>query len=152
MKPNTPTAQVATKLSATEWLKYFERSAVLAKELAETQSALGKAIKIGQFLSTCVDREVCIQVGGKTGRACLRFEAGRANAKRYYVEVVWDDTAPPEPTGRVAKTPSSDAAKPRRKKSKTVERPNSEEQNAAGNANGKKAKPRQPGGNTEAWT
>ena len=58
-----------------------------------------RAIKIGQFLSPLVGREVPIQAGGKTGKAVLRVEPGRSKERRYYAVVTWDEEKQEAPDG-----------------------------------------------------
>jgi hypothetical protein len=76
----------------------FVKANVLSKAMADTGSAKGKAVKIGQFLTPNVNRTVPIQVKGRSGRATLRAQAGtRGKEKLYYFEVSWD-VADPNPT------------------------------------------------------
>src|SRR5947209_13300764 len=73
-----------------DWEKFFREANVRAEALAECKSERSKAVKMGQFLSPHVGREVPIQVKGRSGRAVLRAEEGRSKEKRYYFEVIWD--------------------------------------------------------------
>jgi hypothetical protein len=82
---------------AADWAKYFEAAKVRVEELNACKSARARAIWIGKHLSPLVDREVAIEVKGRTGRAVLRVEEGRSNEKRYIFEVKWDDPAATEP-------------------------------------------------------
>src|SRR5437763_3254763 len=79
-----------------DWEKFFREANVRAEALAECKSERSKSVKMGQFLSPHVGREVPIQVKGLTGRAVLRVEKGRSKEKRYFFEVHWD--APVVPT------------------------------------------------------
>src|SRR5262249_847901 len=78
----------------------FHKAGVLVEELGACKSSRAKATKIGQFFGPLKGREVPIQVSGRTGRAILRVEEGRAKERRYYCEVVWDDA--PEPRAKAA--------------------------------------------------
>ena len=82
------------KLPATDWLPYFKEAGIRVDELDQCKSEHSKAIKLGQFLSPKVGREVPVQVGGRTGRAVLRVEQDRAKTKLYYLEVRWDSPDP----------------------------------------------------------
>jgi hypothetical protein len=103
-------------LVATGWEPHLRKAEVLVEELSGCKSERARAIRIGQFLSPKVDREVAIQVRGRTGRATLRLEKRRANEKAYFFEVLWDVEAtagakkirPKEKTLRAAKTATRD--------------------------------------------
>ena len=84
------TEQKQQKQPAADWLPHFERAGILQDELLACKSERSKAIKLGQFLSPKVGREVPVQVGGRTGKAVLRVEQDRAKTKRYFIEVTWD--------------------------------------------------------------
>jgi hypothetical protein len=89
------------KLAAREWGRYFREANVRVGELDSCRSSRARAIRIGQFLTPNVGREVPVEVNGRAGRAVLRVEEGRAKVKRYFFEVTWDDAAaagaaPPE--------------------------------------------------------
>jgi hypothetical protein len=77
-------------LMPTDWETYFRDADVRVEELDACKSKRGRAIKIGQFLSPLVGREVLIEVKGRTGRAVLRVESHRSKAKRYFFEVTFD--------------------------------------------------------------
>lgn len=141
--PIPPTPSPTTKLPAAEWVKFFERGDVLTKELADVKSARAKAIKIGQFLSSCLGREVGVEAGGRAGRARLRVEEGRANKKLYSFEIVWD--AAPELAGdpAVASLPPTRTGTSITKR-ETCPSPSSMP-TPAGRA------PSLPGGNDEQW-
>jgi hypothetical protein len=89
------------KLLAAGWESFFRKAGVRVEDLNASKSNRTRAIKIGQFLSPHVNREVPVQVKGRTGKAVLRAEEGRAKEKRYFFVVTWDD----EPT---ASTPVHD--------------------------------------------
>jgi hypothetical protein len=78
------------KLRPKDWLPFFEEAGVQTEELSQCKGNHSKAIKVGQFLSPKVDREVRIQVGDRTGKAVLRVELDRSKTKRYFFEVSWD--------------------------------------------------------------
>ena len=84
------------KLPAADWLPFFIKADVLTKALAETHSAKGKTIKIGQFLTPNVNQTVPVQVKGRSGKATLRVEMkGHGKEKRYFFEVEWDSVVTP---------------------------------------------------------
>lgn len=76
-----------------EWVPFFDKANIRADDLAACKSNKAKSIKIGLFLSPKVGRAVPIEVKGRTGKAVLRVEEGRAKEKRYYFVVTWDDKA-----------------------------------------------------------
>ncbi len=88
--------QTKHKLPAKDWLPFFEAAGILSEELEACKSERSRAIKLGQFLSTKVGREVPIQVGDRTGKATLESDMDRANTKVYYLRVVWDTPPPPQ--------------------------------------------------------
>src|SRR5262249_50831642 len=71
---------------AADWAKYFEAAKVRVEELNACKSARARAIWIGKYLSPLVDREVAVEVKGRTGHAVLQVEEGRSNEKRYIFE------------------------------------------------------------------
>jgi hypothetical protein len=94
----------------------FIKAGVRADELTDTKSSQAKAIKIGQFFTPLVGREVVIQVKGRTGKAVLRVEKGRANEKRYYFDISWQAA-----DGATAKArPSSKATNPTHRRSRSA--------------------------------
>jgi hypothetical protein len=78
---------------AAEWGRYFRQAGVLADKLENTKSARAKNTVLGNFLAQNVGREVPIEVRGRTGTARLCCKHGRANQKRYYLQVTWDKPA-----------------------------------------------------------
>ena len=86
------------KLTPTDWAPYFRSANVLTEDMEGSKGTKARAIRIGQFLSPKVGRQVPIQVDKLEGKATLRSVTGRAKEKRYWLEVEWDDaaaTAPP---------------------------------------------------------
>jgi hypothetical protein len=86
--------QKKDKLPAKDWLPFFEEAGILIEELNECKSGHSKAIKLGQFLSPKVGREVTVQVGDRIGKAILCVEQDRANTKLYYLQVIWGSPTP----------------------------------------------------------
>jgi hypothetical protein len=86
-----------------DWEPVFAKAGVLVEELAATKSSRGRATKIGQFFGPLLGREVPIQVKGRTGKAVLRVDEGRAKERRYVFEISWDGVATYD-------TPSGDAS------------------------------------------
>jgi hypothetical protein len=84
----------ARKLMAKDWEMYFRKAAVRVEELDVAKGNRARAIRIGNFLSPNVGREVPIEAKGRTGRAVLRLEEGRSKQKLYFFEVTWDDAVP----------------------------------------------------------
>jgi hypothetical protein len=78
---------------AAEWDKYFRQAGILTDKLESTKSARAKNTVLGNFLAQNVGREVPIEVKGRTGKARLCCKHGRANQKRYYLQVTWDKPA-----------------------------------------------------------
>lgn len=78
------------KKTAKDWEPYFRKANVRVEDLDASKSSRSKTIKIGQFLSPNVGREVPIQVGDRSGKAVLRVEEGHAKEKRYFFEIMWD--------------------------------------------------------------
>jgi hypothetical protein len=103
-------------LAAAEWLNVFRGAKVETERLDSANSARSRATIIGNFLARMVDRQVSIEVEGRTGRARLRSATGRSRAKLYYFEVAFDDqiqlddrslTEPRPAPGRKTKTTSA---------------------------------------------
>ncbi|HEX3599858.1 MAG TPA: hypothetical protein VHU84_06920 [Lacipirellulaceae bacterium] len=68
----------------------------------------GRATVIGNFLARMVNREVRIQVDGRTGKATLRSVPGRSRKVRYYFETFWDDyQSEPDADGESTPKPAS---------------------------------------------
>lgn len=75
--------------TAGEWEQLFVQAGVRVEELTNSKSSRAKAVKIGQFFSPLVARQVPIEVQGRPGTATLRMVSGRGNEKRYYFEIRW---------------------------------------------------------------
>jgi hypothetical protein len=80
-------------LTPKSWEPYFRTARVLVEDLDACKSARAKTVKIGLFFGRNVGREVPIEDKGRTGKAVLRVDEGRARERRYYFEVMWDDEA-----------------------------------------------------------
>jgi hypothetical protein len=81
------------KLPPKEWGQYFQKAQIRTEELDKAKNNRGKGVVIGRFFSPNVGREVPIEVKGRTGKAVLHVENGRAKEKRYFFVVTWDDEA-----------------------------------------------------------
>jgi hypothetical protein len=158
------------KLPAGKWLSFFEKAGILTDQLAECKSEHRKAIRLGQFLSPMVGREVRMQVGERTGKAVLQVEQDRGNTKSYFFKVTWDNAPSDEkPKGKSGK---QDAKKPKKASSqppepspgekkvktqaKTRDKVQDQKQPDTATAGGKKHKARSEtktknGGNNEDW-
>ena len=88
---NGNTKEIEPGLPAREFENIFRKAGVLADGLDGAKSAASKATRIGKFLAPNVGREVTISVNGRTGKAKLCMNTGRAKQKLYYFEVRWDD-------------------------------------------------------------
>lgn len=136
-------------IPAADWLQHFKAADVEQEALKEAKSQQAKATKAGNFLSRLVDREVPIEVDGRTGKATLRMEKGRANKKHYWFDVCWD-----EPEG-----PAGDKRPPaagRRKPGTDHRQQAVGSQQRASGRNDLHHKPARkvtspPGGNREVW-
>jgi hypothetical protein len=80
-----------TGLPASEWLNIFRAAKVEVERLDAAKGEQGRATVIGNFLARMVNREVRIQVDGRTGKATLRSVPGRSRQVRYYFEIAWDE-------------------------------------------------------------
>ena len=81
-------------LPPAEWEEYFRKADLLCERLNSAKSERGKSTILGNFLGKLVGRQVPIEVGGRSGKAALRVERGRARRNLYYFEVSWDDVKP----------------------------------------------------------
>ena len=84
------TSFINRNLPPREWEPFFRKAGVRVEELDGAKSSKARSIKIGLFLSPLVDREVPIQVEGRSGKAVLRVADRRSKEKRYYFDVTWD--------------------------------------------------------------
>jgi hypothetical protein len=75
----------------------FRRAGVLREALDRAKSEKAKATLIGNFLGKNMNREVSIEVSGRTGKAVLRQEPGPSKSKLYYFDVQWTEPAPVPP-------------------------------------------------------
>jgi hypothetical protein len=114
----TTTSERRAMAPAKDWEKIFLAADVRVEELNACKSAHAKAIWIGKYLSPLVGKEVAIAVKGRTGRAVLRVEPGRAKEKLYYFEIAWDEPATTEP----AVPKGGKAPKAKKEKAKTAAR------------------------------
>lgn len=115
----------------------LDAAGLTPQALADAKTPHAKAIKLGQWLSAKVGREMPVCVGGRNGKAVLRVIGARANEKRYYLEITWDRAQKPD----LPEVPDGGTSKPKKKektsgKHKTTTKP-------AGN--------RKTGGNDEEW-
>jgi hypothetical protein len=87
----------------------FKHAGIPADELDHAKSSRAKSTRIGAFLNRHLDREVPIELEGRTGTAILRRREARSNQKRYYFEVQWDseDASPAEQVGSAGLSPPS---------------------------------------------
>jgi hypothetical protein len=109
--------------AAGDWVDLFVGAGVRADELIGPGGTRSKSIKIGQFFTPLVGREVPIEVKGRRGTAVLRAEMGRAKEKRYYFEVRWEQPADagkgqPRAPGARQEKPKRNRAAPRADSSK----------------------------------
>jgi hypothetical protein len=72
-----------------KWEDHFRKAGVRVEDLNGARSGQARATILGNFLSQHQGREVPIQVGDSTGRACLRV-TGETRPRRYYFEISWD--------------------------------------------------------------
>jgi hypothetical protein len=78
-------------LRASEWLSIFHGAGVETERLEATKSEQGRATIIGSYLARMVNREVRIEVDGRSGKATLRTGPGRGGKNLYWFEVAFDD-------------------------------------------------------------
>ena len=110
-------------LLPSEWEAIFRRAKVRVESLEEAKSLRARATHIGNYLAQNLDREVPIQVNGRTGKARLRFlEAGRKQ-RRYFFEVEWDDELQLDASAPVVPPPPQSPAQMRRSKLKRKRKP-----------------------------
>ncbi len=88
-KSNAP-AKPDRALPAAKWVPILDAAGLTPQALADAKTPHARAIKLGQWLSAKVGREMPVCVGGRSGKAVLRVIGARANEKRYYVEITWD--------------------------------------------------------------
>ena len=86
-----PSSGPRVGIPAAEWAKIFEMAKVETDRLTAARSAHSRSTIMGNFLARFIGREVRIEVNGRTGTATLKLAPGRANQKRYYFEISWDD-------------------------------------------------------------
>jgi len=95
-------------LPAAKWIPVFDVAGVVPPSFVDAKTPHAKTIKVGQWLSSKVGRELPISVNGRTGKAVLRVIGARANEKRYYFEITWATAVQPQPAppaGKVTATP-----------------------------------------------
>jgi hypothetical protein len=80
-------------LPAAEFESLFRRIGLLADALQSTQSARGRATKIGAWLAQHVGKQVPVEHKGRTGTAEPCVREGRGRSKVYWFEVKWDEPA-----------------------------------------------------------
>jgi hypothetical protein len=134
-KSNAP-AKPDRALPAAKWVPILDAAGLTPQALADAKTPHAKAIKLGQWLSAKVGREMPVCVGGRNGKAVLRVIGARANEKRYYVEITWDRAQKPD----LPKAPDGGTSRPKKEKlsgkHKVVTKP---------------AGKRKTGGNDEEW-
>lgn len=137
------------KLAPKKWEPFFRRADVRVEDLDASKSNKGKIIRMGRFLSPNVNREVPIDVNGRTGKAVLRVEEGRSKEKRYFFEVTWDDETPAAPALPKKSRTKKERTKAslRNKKTKSHE-PTTVKSKAQGKSD---QVANQRGGNSEDW-
>jgi hypothetical protein len=77
-------------LPAAKWLPIIDAAGITPPGLADAKTQRARAIKVGQWLSAKVGREMPVSISGRDGKAVLRVFGARANEKRYYIEVTWN--------------------------------------------------------------
>jgi hypothetical protein len=112
-------------LPAGEWLNIFRGAKVEAERLDAAKSAQGRATILGNFLARMVDREVPIEVDGRTGKATLRTAPGRGGKKLYWFDVAFDGDWP----GDDIPSPSDNGA-PRKRQPAVAKKPATEPRNS----------------------
>jgi len=75
----------------------FTSAELLDAVAGDAKTPRARAIRLGQWLRARVGRAVPVCHGGRTGTAVLRAVPARAKEKRYYFEVAWDESPPPDP-------------------------------------------------------
>ena len=108
------------------WPRTYVSEAVLKDCIRQLRHALNddaktphtRAIKLGQWLSAKVGREIPVCVGGRNGNAVLRVIKGRSRETKYYVEVTWARAQKPQPP-----SPKKVAGVPPKKKETQKETP-----------------------------
>ena len=135
-KSNAP-AKPDRALPAAKWVPILDAAGLTPQALADAKTPHARAIKLGQWLSAKVGREMPVCVGGRNGKAVLRAIGARANEKRYYVEITWDRAQEPVPP----KALKGGVSKPKKK----------EESSGKHKAVTKPAGKHKSGGNDEKW-
>ncbi len=83
-------------LPATKWAPLFISAELLEAVVGDAKTPRARAIRLGQWLGARVGRPVAVCHDGRSGTATLRAVALRSNEKRYYFEVAWDESQPPD--------------------------------------------------------
>jgi hypothetical protein len=129
----------AIGLTPGEWEDLFRRAGVQTDALDGNKSHRSRATLLGNFLARNLDREIAIEVDGRTGTARLRAADAGKRQRRYYFEVTWDGTGPAVNTpgrgpggGRSASTSEGATEPPRRRKHRKTRRADRAEPAAAG--------------------
>lgn len=78
-------------LPPADWLEFFRSAKVEVDRLDAAKSRQGQITVAANFLARMVDREVRIEVDGRTGTATLRVAPGRSRRKGYYFDIVFDE-------------------------------------------------------------
>lgn len=81
-------------LPPADWLEFFRSAKVEVDRLDAAKSRQGQITVAANFLARMVDREVRIEVDGRTGTATLRVAPGRSRRKGYYFDIVFDEEDP----------------------------------------------------------
>jgi len=81
-------------LPAMQWLPILDAAGLTPPTLGDAKTPHARAIKLGQWLSAKVGREIPVCFRDRNGKAVLRVIGVRANEKRYYFEITWDDPTP----------------------------------------------------------
>jgi len=124
-------------LPAAKWLPILDAAGLTPQSLADAKTPHARAIKLGQWLSAKVGRELRVCIRGRNGKAVLRVIGARANEKRYYVEITWDRAQKPAPP----KALKGSVSKPKKK----------EKSSGKHKAVTKPAGKHKSGGNEEEW-
>ena len=111
-------------LPAAKWVPILEAAGLALSVLGDAKTPHARAIKLGQWLSAKVGREMPVCVGGRNGKAVLRVIGARANEKRYYFEVILESAPQPEPApAHKAKTPKLKKKAKQNEKHKIASKP-----------------------------
>lgn len=112
---NERSEKVDYGLRAGEWQVIFRHTGVEAERLNSAKSDRGRATIMGNFLGRQLNREVGIDVDGRTGKATLRSRPSRGATTLYYFEVLWDaeqQNSANQPTGDPISAGESQPARP----------------------------------------